>query len=226
MRIFPLIFLIALPSLSADEWYQEPVDAGKWYQDDFYTPDVARSSSRQFAEDRITLGLITGFVFSPIGLGPDHDSFNYTLTNIRLGWMLNSPSGNGFFLDGNFEAIIELSGSWVTNDWGEIIIGPTALIRYNFVQPGWVVVPYIQGGAGVVYTNAHEEPGQTTIGQALEFTPQASVGLRFLIDDNWTLETEAILHHISNAGLSDQNGGINAVGGMIGFTYFFDKLWK
>jgi len=190
-------------------------------------PDLRSDSPpERFTEDRITLGATAGFAFSPIGIGPDHDSFNYSLSTIRLGWMLNSPARDGSFLDGNFEAILELSGSAITNDWGTVLIGPTALVRYNFVQPDWPVVPYIQAGAGIIYTDAHEDPSQDEIGQAIEFTPQASIGLRILAGRNWSIETEAIFHHISNASLSPQNDGTNAVGGMIGATYYFDRLWK
>ncbi|MEO0453802.1 MAG: acyloxyacyl hydrolase [Verrucomicrobiota bacterium] len=202
--------------------------AEEWYNGDFYTPDFEKVSVSQdrFVEDRISIEFMAGGVYAPIGIGPSHDTFTYSLTNIRLNWMLNTPSGNGFFLDGNFEAIIELSASYIFTSWGNVIVGPTGLVRYNFVQPGWKVVPYIQAGAGVVYTDAHEDPTQDEIGQAIEFTPQASVGLKFLADEDWSINTELIFHHISNASLSPQNDGTNALGGMVGFTYYFDKLWK
>ena len=62
--------------------------------------------------------------------------------------------------------------------------------------------------------------------EAIEFTPQASLGLHYLINKKWSIDAEAMLHHISNAGLSERNRGINALGGFIGLTYFFDRLWK
>ncbi len=61
---------------------------------------------------------------------------------------------------------------------------------------------------------------------AIEFTPQASLGLHYLFDKKWSIDTEAMFHHISNAGQSERNRGINAFGGFIGLTYFFDRFWK
>jgi hypothetical protein len=66
---------------------------------------------------------------------------------------------------------------------------------------------------------------QDQIGQFVEFTPQGSVGLRYFIDRQWTLDVEAMFHHVSNAGLAQRNAGVNAVGGFLGVTFFFDKLW-
>lgn len=186
----------------------------------------APAEEELFVEDRITTQIVSGVLFSPVGIGPDHESFDYAQTNLRLGWMLNTPSENGGFFRGNFEAIAELSGSAVFEGWGNVLIGPTFLVRYNFVQPGWKIVPYAQVGAGFVYTDAYENGNQTAIGQAIEFTPQASVGLKYLACGNWSIDAEFMYHHISNASMADRNGGINALGGFVGATYYFGKLWK
>ena len=184
-----------------------------------------------FVEDRITLEFMTGALFSPIGVGPTHPVFNYQQNNVRLGWMLDSPdswgpqAGPDDPLRGNFEAILEVTGSYIWESFGTYMIGATGLVRYNFVQPGWVVVPYVQGGAGIIYTNAKDWADQTAIGANMEFTPQAAAGLRFLIDKNWTFNLEGSFQHISNAGTSARNIGVNAVGGFAGFTYIFDKTW-
>ena len=109
---------------------------------------------------------------------------------------------------------------------GNYIGGITALLRYNFVQPGWRLVPYVHGGVGIVYTDAYKDKTQRAIGQAIEFTPQCSLGFRYLIKKNWSLDAEAMFHHISNAGLDKRNRSINAIGGFVGVTYFFDEIWK
>ncbi|MFQ3670932.1 MAG: acyloxyacyl hydrolase [Verrucomicrobiia bacterium] len=179
-----------------------------------------------FVEDRINVSLMTGPLFSHVGLGPSHPHFNYQMTNLRLGWMLNTPSDDAGWLRGNFEAIGELSASGVFSGFGSVVIGPTFLVRYNFVQPGWKFVPYVQVGAGFVYTDAYETRSQRAIGQAWEFTPQGSIGFRYLLNDHWSINAEAIYHHISNADMSTRNLGINAVGGLVGASYFFDKLWN
>ncbi|NBR63509.1 MAG: acyloxyacyl hydrolase [Verrucomicrobia bacterium] len=172
-----------------------------------------------FVEDRITLEFMTGAMFSPSGIGPVVPVYNYQQNNVRLGG-INDP------LRGSFEAILEATGSYVWYSFGTYMVGATALIRYNFVQPDWIVVPYIQGGAGVIYTNARNWSDQDAIGANVEFTPQFAGGLRFLLDKNWTFNIEGAFQHISNANTSARNQGVNAYGGFVGFTYVFDKIWN
>jgi len=190
------------------------------------TDKIKKLDENLFTEDRITLQVMQGAQFSGLGVGPHIPDINYAQQNIRLGWMLNSPDYDGNPLDGCFEAILESSFSKVFTRLGDVMYGPTGLVRYNFVQPGWKVVPYIQGGAGFVYTDIYLHKDQRAIGQALEFTPQASAGARFLIDDNWSIDAEFKYHHVSNADTSSRNTGINSLGGEVGFTYFFTNLWK
>ena len=77
-------------------------------------------------------------------------------------------------------------------------------------------------GAGIVYNDIYKDRSQSIIGQSIEFTPQASLGLHYLINHNWSVELEAMYHHISNAGLENgRNVGVNALGGLLGVTYRF-----
>ncbi len=179
-----------------------------------------------YVEDRISLQVLSGALFAPTGLGPDTPTFNYIPVNARLGWMLNTPKGNAGFFRGNWEMLAEVTAAWIYDSFGSYYVGVTPLIRYNFVQPDARIVPYVQGGWGIVFTDAHEEDDQRAIGQELEFTPQISVGLRYLLNDKWSFDAEGMWHHISNADLDERNAGINALGGFVGFTYFFDELWQ
>lgn len=188
-------------------------------------------TTRLFREDRITLEFMAGAMFSPCGLGPSVPVYNYQQDNIRLGWMLDSPDSWGPCADrdnplrGNFETLLEVTGSYVWESFGTYMTGITGLVRYNFVQPNWIVVPYVQGGAGIIYTNARNWSNQSAIGGNWEFTPQFAGGLRFLIDENFSFNLEGAFQHISNAGTSARNFGVNAYGGFAGFTYYFDKIW-
>lgn len=188
-------------------------------------------ASHIFVEDRITLEFMTGAMFSPSGIGPVVPVFNYQQNNVRLGWMLDSPdswgpqAGLNDPLRGTFEAVLEATGSYVWYSFGTYMAGVTGLVRYNFVQPNWFVVPYIQGGAGIIYTNARNWSNQDAIGANVEFTPQFAGGLKFLLDKNWTFNIEGSFQHISNANTSARNEGVNAYGGFVGFTYVFDKIW-
>jgi lipid A 3-O-deacylase len=185
-----------------------------------------------FVEDRIMLEFMTGVMFSPSGIGPVVPVYNYQQNNVRLGWVLDSPDGWGPQagiddpLRGSFQAVLETTGSYVWTSFGTYMVGITGLVRYNFVQPNWIVVPYIQGGAGIIYTNARNWSNQDAIGGNWEFTPQFGGGLKFLLDKNWTFNMEGAFQHISNANTSARNEGVNAYGGFVGFTYVFDKIWS
>lgn len=182
--------------------------------------------SHLFTEDRITLQVVQGPQFSGTSIGPSVPAINFVQQDIRLGWILNTPKYDGTPLDGCFEAVLESAFSKVFTRLGDVMYGPTGLVRYNFVQPDWKVIPYVQGGAGFVYDDIYLHKDQRAVGNGLEFTPQASVGARFLIDSNWSLDTEVKYLHVSNADTASRNLGVNSLGGEVGFTYFFNNLWK
>lgn len=179
-----------------------------------------------FVKDRLSLQVLGGALFAPTGIGPKTTTFNTAGLNVRLGWMLSTPSRTGGLLSGNWEAILEMSGAHVVNGFGHYLIGPTLLLRYNFVRPDCRWIPYVQAGSGFVITDAYKDHNQDAIGEAFEFTPQASIGLHYLLRRNLSLDLEGMFHHTSNASLADRNAGINALGGFVGVTYFFDRVWE
>jgi len=239
LRLFTVLFTTALP-LFAQMEQSSPSSISKADLNPTNAParlspmadtGTGDAVSKIFVEDRITLEFMAGAMFSPCGLGPTAPVYNYEQNNIRLGWMLDSPNSWGPCADldsplrGNFEAIFETTGSYVWHSFGTYMVGITGLVRYNFVQPNWIVVPYVQGGAGIIYTNARNWSNQEAIGGNWEFTPQFSGGLKFLITDNFTFNIEGAFQHISNACTSARNEGVNAYGAFAGFTYYFDDLW-
>jgi len=174
-----------------------------------------------FDRGNLSFQLVSGALFSLRNLPEDSPDFNYAQTNLRLGYMLTSPSPQNGFLRGNWEGLMEISNSIIFEGFGNYLGGITVLFRYNFLQPDWQVIPYIQGGAGIVYSDAYKDEFQQAIGQAIEFTPQFSVGLHCMMTPKWAVDFEGMLHHISNAGMSQRNRSINALGGFVGVTYFW-----
>jgi hypothetical protein len=232
VTLFTALFTISLPLQAGEGDLSVPgSDTKLSVSPDSKSADPDDLASYIFVEDRITLEYMAGAMFSPCGVGPVAPVFNYQQNNVRLGWMLDSPdswgpqAGIDDPLRGSFEAILEATGSYVWHSFGTYMVGITGLVRYNFVQPNWVVVPYIQGGAGIIYTNARNWSNQDAIGGNWEFTPQFAGGLKFLLDKNWTFNIEGSFQHISNANTSARNEGVNAYGGFVGFTYVFDKIW-
>jgi len=99
--------------------------------------------------------------------------------------------------------------------------------RYHQEYPPEMGKPYtLFEGKGKGHYVGTVLSSQNAIGHSIEFTPQARLGLHYLINKKWSIDAETMFHHISNAGLDERNRGINAFGGFIGLTYFFDRLWK
>ena len=69
-----------------------------------------------------------------------------------------------------------------------------------------------EGGIGVIYTDFQVE-GQ---GLRFNFNPQLGIGAEFPRESKKPYFAALRLHHISNAGLDDENRGINSVVFMVG----------
>jgi hypothetical protein len=198
-----------------------PIEAIGGDADPFYPIDCFAEA---FAKHQGTLQVLGGAYFSPVGLGPKtQPRFNFAPIDVRLGCMLYSPCPDDCCLRGNVEALLELTAAPIFYGFGNIIVGPTILLRYNFVQPDWRLVPYLQAGGGFIYNDAYRDHSQRALGQAGEFYLQATGGLHFLLSSRCSLDIEGGYLHISNAGTNERNGGINALGGSLGMTYFFGK---
>ena len=185
--------------------------------------DPSSLQAQIFKKDRLSVQLTTGFLCSPVFIHKYLPTFNYAQTNLRGCWMLDDPGPEDSLLRGNFEAILEATGSYIYKGSGNYMYGATLLLRYNFLRPGWKLIPYIQGGAGMMYTDAYY---YYALGQGFNFTPQGSLGARYLINKNWSVDLEGKFHHISNGGLDSSNIGVNAFGAFIGLTYYSDKFLK
>jgi lipid A 3-O-deacylase len=176
-----------------------------------------------YVKDRLSAQFVAGALFTPVAWVKSHTTFNYVQTDLRFGWMASEPSKTKYFGMGNFELLFELTNSFIYEGPGNYMRGFTLLGRYNLLlsNPRWAT--YIQVGVGAVVNDVYEDMSQNSVGQAIEFTPQMSIGLRHFIARHWTMDLEAMFHHVSNAHFSDRNNGINAVGGFLGVTYFFDQ---
>jgi hypothetical protein len=165
---------------------------------------------------------MAGAVFSPTGIGPKNvPTFDLVPVDVRLGLALDCFRVDKGLCCGYPEAILALTTAPVIHGPGDIVVGPSLLLRYNFGAPGRKLVPYIQGGGGIVYNDAYRDQSQRAIGDAVEFLLQAGAGVHYRLCPNWSLDAEFDYFHISNADLATRNAGANAIGGMVGVTYYF-----
>ena len=150
----------------------------------------------------------------------DGPSVDLAVESLRFGLMLTNPRGSGFFA-GNYEFLAEVFGAPIFQGVGNITAGGTLFIRYNFIQPGRRVTPYMQIGGGGVYTDISEHESRGLVSLPVEFNLQGAGGLRFMVDRHWSILVEAGYRHISNATIKLPNRGIDSVGGDIGAGFSF-----
>jgi opacity protein-like surface antigen len=223
LTLFPLILIFFLILITVFEF------SCLSYADT--TKNIQGSQSREddlpvFTKDRLSLQFVWGKLYSPFLLGTDSPDFDYSQANLRTAWMIDDPTERKFFFQGNFEAVLEITYANVTNGPGNYLAGAGVMIRYNVVYPDMIIKPFIQVGGGIVLTDVYKNRSQELIGQSYQFDLRLSVGIRFPVARNWSIDFEGIYNHISNAGLSERNDGVNAGGVLIGVTYFFDRLWQ
>lgn len=137
---------------------------------------------------------------------------------VRYGWILTAPHGPGF-LNGRFELAVEAVPAFVVFQPANIAYGagvnPVGL-RWIFATRGHIA-PYIELNGGTLFTT-HEVPTGTS---TINFTSGAAFGMYFLKERTWSVDVRYM--HISNAGLTVPNPGVNTVQLRLGFGKFFGK---
>jgi lipid A 3-O-deacylase len=152
---------------------------------------------------------------------PTRPNTGFALANLRFGRMLSTPSGSGC-LRGNWEILAGVFGGGIFEGPGNALGGADLLLRYNFVQPGARLVPFVQLGGGGVYSDAaHDDQIQHLIGSDWSFVLEGEAGAHFLLNSHWAITAGAQFYHISNANIAARNRGLNALGGVLGVEYFF-----
>jgi hypothetical protein len=138
---------------------------------------------------------------------------------LRYGWILTRPHGPGF-LKGRFEYALDAVPAFVVFQAANTAYGvgfnPLNL-KWNFATRGRVV-PFLELSGGTLFTS-HDVPTGT---DRVNFTSSAALGAHFLGESrNWSVEVRYM--HISNAGLSDPNPGINTVQVRLGIGKFYSS---
>src|SRR5262249_51953668 len=135
---------------------------------------------------------------------------------LRYGWVLTGPHGPGF-LRGNFEYAVDAVPVFLVfqprNTAYGVGLNPLGL-KWN-LQPQGRFLPYFELGGGTLFTT-HDVPTGTG---PVNFTSDAALGVHHVGDSlNWSLDVRYM--HISNAGLTALNPGINTVQVRLGIGAF------
>ena len=90
------------------------------------------------------------------------------------------------------------------------------MYKHNFIT-GTRFVPFVEMGLGLSQNNWHIYECQSHF----EFIVQGGVGCQYFITDDWALSVEARIHHMSNAGMTSPNPGLNDIMLTAGVSRFF-----
>ena len=137
----------------------------------------------------------------------------------RYGLILTAPHGPGF-LRGRLEYAVDAVPAFLVVQKTNIAYG----LGVNPFAFKWAlethgsVVPYLEIGSGTLFTNTKVPEGTSRI----NFTSGGALGLHFLRSKH-NVSAEVRFMHISNAGLSTLNPGINTIQFRLGFGLFSQK---
>src|SRR5450432_598593 len=181
---------------------------------------AARETDDAFAKGTKEFQNVSGAFFFFDTTQNERPAFDFAIDSIRLGIMLNDPRGPGF-LTGNFELLGEAFAGGIFDGPGNVMAGSNLIFRYNFIQPHARILPYLQIGAGLVYTDISESESRGLISLPVEFDLQGIGGMRFMLNQRWSVLVEGGYRHISNAEIHLPNYGIDSLGGNFGFGSSF-----
>jgi lipid A 3-O-deacylase len=184
---------------------------------------------------RLELG--TGVLFSNVREdNPDETGYTLLPVTLTAGMKMDDVSLDHFlggFLRGNTEFLFRADGVPVIHGPESRLLGISAGPRYNFVQPGWKVVPFVEGTVGIIFADSNpiilgtpgsDTAGQHGLGQDFNFMFGVALGARYDITDEWFLRGAIEYMHVSNAGMSEpqlQNRPIDALGPRLSLGYGF-----
>jgi hypothetical protein len=135
---------------------------------------------------------------------------------LRYGLILTAPHGPGF-LQGQLEYAFDVVPAWAIVQKTDTVYGagvnPFAF-KWIFSSPK-KVKPFFQIEGGTLFTTREVPEGTSQI----NFTTSGGIGAHFL-GEKHNFSAEVRFQHISNAGMTKPNPGINTIQLRIGFGVF------
>jgi hypothetical protein len=164
-----------------------------------------------------------GYVLSlEAGYGEQFDLGNATITGldffntgVRFGFLPWGATGSGAF-KGAFEIGLEPIYQRFVEPETAFFAGLGAVARYHLLPLGRFV-PYVELGAAPGYTDLRVREQQTNF----VFLLFGGLGASYFVAERTALYAGYRLQHISNAGTSSPNQGINSHTGVVGVSIFF-----
>jgi hypothetical protein len=174
------------------------------------------AATEDFNAPRFEFALETAYLFGAFNPPVDYQIGAVFLTG-RIRWgVVRSDNWLRGYQQFYISAIAEPIFEGIENHYFGFNMG----FRYNFVQPGSRLVPYISGGVGAGGIDSHPEVsgGQ---GQDFTFNILSAAGVSYIVNDHWKVDVGALYQHLSNGGQTDPNPSLNLFGPQLGVSYSF-----
>jgi len=168
-----------------------------------------------FRKNTIQAGFLVGGGFGTAAFG-SREAHDLSFGSVNAGWILTDVIGRDHFFKGNLEVIGELFSGAQFHPRTRYLTGFTPLLRYN-IATGTRWVPFLTCGAGLTLTDI----GYPDLSGTFQFNSQGGAGTHYFFRENVAFTAEWRWLHVSNAGISEPNHGVNTQMFMAGITWFF-----
>lgn len=158
-------------------------------------------------------GLLTGYGRASI-VGED---YQLVLFMPRWGFDIKPATEKiGLKPPDHLEFVVEPLANLVVSPNTNAEVGCSFLLKYglDFAQRFLV---FAEGGLGMLYMTQHT----VEQGTQYNFLLQGGTGLQYFLNKRWALTGSYRLRHLSNAGASSRNSGINAHLTLVGISFFY-----
>ncbi len=159
-----------------------------------------------------------GFVRAPAYRGGETDDVEAGVLFPQLGYRLTDRLGGAGWYAGSFEVLLEGTLLWATTPRRGFAGGAGLLVRYDLLSIPYVV-PFGELGGGMLDLDfALDDQAD-----GFNFTLHGGVGVRHFLDPSWVVSLAWRWQHISNAGTTLPNDGIDMNQALLGIAYVFDR---
>lgn len=198
--VFVVAALLACARPAAAEEFRLDLDGADEAVEQGSAPSTDGAASAFGAADTSVFSLTGSVAF-------DFDETELAILNAGVDWFVADRVSFGVFGEGYL----------VSQDPDDALgAGAGVRVRWHFIAEERVSV-FAEAGCGLAIFS-DDVPAD---GSAFNFTPRASVGATFALDDATRLVAQAGWFHVSNAQTSDENPGIDALSVMLGVSWRF-----
>jgi hypothetical protein len=174
------------------------------------------------ANDFVTIGTQeVGFTFGPVlplRLTPAQSSkLEGVQGTLKWGMTITEIGGAGWF-DGHLSLGAEFIGLHTGQPVDSFGAGAMPTIKYMF-RTMEVVRFFVEGGGGGMWTDLGGQVSEQS--SELNFVLMAGGGLSWFASPKLAISAGYRFYHISNAGLGNQNNGLNYNYPFLGLSYFY-----